>query len=69
MKYFKVLELAYLNGALRQPGEIVDLPDSTTQVGACLMPCDKDGNELRPAVAKAKRGKADSTANLAADLG
>jgi hypothetical protein len=52
MKYFKVIETAYLNGKLCQPGEVVALPDETKRVGECLIPCDEDGKEVTR-----KRGK------------
>jgi len=48
VKHFKVLERAFLNNRICEPGEVVALGDEVTEVGACLLPCDEEGNELKP---------------------
>ena len=57
MKYFKLLERAYLNGAIREQGEVVAMPDETGPVGQCMIPCDEEGNELKRKATKPKAGE------------
>lgn len=65
MKHFKVLERAYINNRICEPGEVVALGDDVTEIGACLLPCDEEGNELK---LKLKLKPAEKTAS-AEDIG
>jgi hypothetical protein len=66
MNYYKVLDTSYINGAIRQAGDVVRINDDPAKggmrPGKFLVPCDAEGNEVAR-----KRGKQPDT--NATDIG
>lgn len=63
MAFYKVLEVSYIGGSIRQEGEVVEINDDPTTGGmrpkGNLAKCDKDGNLTAAKGAKAQKAQAD----------
>lgn len=62
MAFYKVLEVSYINGSIRQEGEVVDINDDPATGGmrpkGNLAKCDQDGNLAAAKGAKAQKAPA-----------